>query len=97
MVEDSSKTPEGRRCQDRHTAGPMSIDREISCPSAGTNVSAYREVGMSASSSPTVSIPESEGSFSMRRRVLPMRTVPNVDGRFSILSGRRGWTGGRPA
>ena len=35
-------------CQDRHTAGPVSIGREISCPSAGTNLSAYREIGMSA-------------------------------------------------
>jgi hypothetical protein len=49
VVEDLEQNPEGRLCQDRHTAGPVSIDREISCPSAGTNVSVYREIGMSAS------------------------------------------------
>ncbi|MGI9587739.1 MAG: hypothetical protein ACR2MR_05980, partial [Dietzia maris] len=28
---------------------PIAMDREINCPSAGKSVSAYREVGMSAS------------------------------------------------
>ncbi len=49
VVEDSSKTPEGGVWFRTDTPpAPVSIDREISCPSAGTNVSAYREIGMSA-------------------------------------------------
>jgi len=32
-------------------ADPMATDREINCPSAGKSVSAYRETGMSASTS----------------------------------------------
>lgn len=34
---------------DRHEPDPMAQDREINCPSAGRYVSAYREIGMSAS------------------------------------------------
>lgn len=49
MVEDLEQTPEGRPRRDQHGPGPMATDREISCPSAGKSVSAYREVGMSAS------------------------------------------------
>ncbi len=43
-----AKPLQGRLVQNRHTAGPTSIDREINCLSAGTEVSFYREIGMSA-------------------------------------------------
>jgi len=49
VVEDLEQTPEGGPRWDRHGPGPMATDREINCPSAGKSVSAYREIGMSAS------------------------------------------------
>ena len=49
MVEDLEQTPEGRLHRNRHGPIPRATDREISCPSAGKSESAYREVGMSAS------------------------------------------------
>jgi len=49
VVEDLEQTPEGRLHRNRHGPIPRATDREISCPSAGKSESAYREVGMSAS------------------------------------------------
>jgi hypothetical protein len=47
VVEDLEQTPEGR-LSGRTQRRPVSLGREISCPSVGTSVFVYREVCMSA-------------------------------------------------
>ncbi|WP_301456618.1 hypothetical protein, partial [Acidipropionibacterium jensenii] len=49
VVEDLEQNPGGTRYWGPTRPDPMAIDREINCPSAGKYVSAYREIGMSAS------------------------------------------------
>lgn len=49
VVEDLEHTPGGTLLSGPTRPGPMATDREISCPSAGKYVSAYKEIGMSAS------------------------------------------------
>lgn len=50
MVKDLEQTPEGPLRRDRHDTSPRAKNKEMNCPSTGKYVSAYREVGMSASS-----------------------------------------------
>ena len=61
MVEDLEQTPEGRLHRNRHGPIPRATDREISCPSAGKSESAYREVGMSASTGDFMGVSGREG------------------------------------
>ena len=49
MVEDLEHTPGGTLHSGPTRPGPLATGREMSCPSAGKHVSAYREIGMSAS------------------------------------------------
>src|SRR5699024_11839652 len=65
VVEDLEQTPEGGPRWDRHWPGPMATDREINCPSAGKSVSAYREIGMSASKLYTVHIEDGDDYTSL--------------------------------
>jgi len=67
----------GRRASTRPDAGsstvatrpdPLATDREINCPSAGNYVSAYREIGMAAS------------TWARRRRNRPGRAVDTIRG-----------------
>ena len=48
VVEDLEQTPE-TRISGPTRPNPRTTDREINCPSAGKSVSAYRGMGMSAS------------------------------------------------
>jgi hypothetical protein len=50
VVEDLEHIPGGALSSGPTRPDPIAMDREINCPSAGKSVSAYREVGMSASS-----------------------------------------------